>query len=239
MRNRVRRIVSGWIASSLMLFVALGCGTTGGGGEGAAASTNRIASGKSGSVATTVDGLVRVETDGPGTLFLRPDHGIGGYDAIAIAPSFVNYRRKSARLDPEDEEVYLVSLEQALVDVAEAANVPVVKTKGDCVIKVGAGFVNVDLARSPNAKVLGPMTLVIEYQDSMSDQSLLRYAAQEKIEREADGTDREEQVARSFDRMIEDVDIIAALRKATVIPSKPRPGCKGALINAGLSADPE
>ena len=232
MRDRTGRIVTVMSASVVALFLCLGCGATGG-------TTKPDASTKPTSVTKTVDGLVRVETDSPGILFLRPDHGIGGYDAIAIAPSFVNYRRRSARLDPEDEEIYLVSLEQAILDAAEAANVPVVDHVGDCVIKVGAGFVNVELARSPRADVLGRMTLVIEYRDSMSDQALLRYAAQEQIEREADGTSRQEQVARSFDRMIEDVDIITALRKATAVPSQPRPGCEGKLINAGLSTDSE
>ncbi len=235
MRDRTGKIVSSLAASAVVLFLCLGCGTTGG-TSNAGRSPD---SAKSKTVTKTVDGLVRVETDSPGVLFLRPDHGIGGYDAIAVAPSFVNYRRRSVRLDPADEEVYLVSLEQAIVDAAEAANVPVVDRVGDCVIKVGAGFVNVELARSSRADVLGQMTLVIEYRDSMSDQSLLRYAAQERIEREADGTSREEQIARSFDRMIEDVDIITALRKATVVPSQPRPGCEGKLIKAGLSTESE
>ncbi|HEB88824.1 MAG TPA: hypothetical protein ENI85_04565 [Deltaproteobacteria bacterium] len=232
MRDRFGRTVARVGASTIAVLFCLGCGTTGGAPKAGGA-------GESQPVTKTVDGLVRVETDSPGILFLRPDHGIGGYDAIAIAPSFVNYRRRSARLDPADEEVYLVSLEQAILDAAEEANVPVVDEVGDCVIKVGAGFVNVELARSSKADVLGQMTLVIEYRDSMSDQSLLRYAAQEQIEREADGTSRQEQIARSFDRMIEDIDIITALRKATAVPSEPRPGCEGKLIHAGQSAGSE
>ncbi len=199
-----------------------GCGGTGGGGRSASRGGD-----------TTADGLRQVDIEGEGRLFLRENHGIGGYDAIAIAPSFVNYRRSSTRLDPDLENAYLAALEQSLIDVAESANVEIVNEIGDCVIKVGAGFVNVQLARSSSARVLGEMTLVVEYQDSTSGQSLLRYAAEERVEREADGTSREEQVEASFDRMIEDIDIISALRKATAVPSPPRPGCKGDLINAG------
>jgi hypothetical protein len=211
------------IALTFVLIVSMGCGTTAVEGGGSDRSNGT----------TTVDGLVKVEIEGPGQLFLRKDHGIGGYDAIAIAPSFLNYRRTSARLDPDDEEVYKVSLEQAVLDVAEAAHVPVSNELGPCTIKIGAGFVNVDIARSASAKVLGRMTLVIEYQDSVSGQSLLRFASDQQIERESEGTSREKQIADSFDRMIEEVDMITALRKATAVPSPPRPGCDGALINAG------
>jgi len=208
----------------------LGCGTTG--TEAPASTSSSPSSGPS----RTLDGLIEVETSAPGRLFLRENHGIGGYDAIAIAPSFVNYRRTSNRLDPDDEELYLVSLEQSIIDIAESANVRIVDEIGECVIKVGAGFINIDLARSPSAKILGRMTLVILYQDSLSGQSLLRYSADESIERESEGMSREEQIADTFDRMIEDVDIIATLRAATAVPSKPRAGCSGTLVGAGPSA---
>ncbi len=213
------------IALTIVLVVGLGCGTP----PDKAVSRDK-------QPLTTVDGLIKVETDARGDLYLRKDHGIGGYDAIAIAPAFLTYRRTSAKLDPDDEDVYLVSLEQSLLDIAEAANVRIVDAAGECVIKIGAGFVNVDLARSGSAKMLGRMTLVIEYQDSMSGQSLLRYAAQESIEREAEGIGREQQIADSFDRMIEEVDMITTLRAATTVPSPPRAGCSGTLIDAGPSA---
>jgi hypothetical protein len=148
----------------------------------------------------------------------------------------VTYRRTSARLDPDDEELYLVSLEQSLIDIAEAAHVPIVNAAGECVIKVGAGFVNVDLARSDTAKVLGRMTLIIEYQDSMSGQSLLRSVSNQMIEREAEGTSRDQQIADSFDRMTEEVDVISGLVAATRTPSPPRAGCEGKLVKARAAA---
>lgn len=214
-----------FIALTSVLFVCLGCGTTG--GEGGSRAEEEV---------TTVDGLIKVETDVRGDLFLRKDHGIGGYDAIAIAPAFLTYRRTSAKLDSDAEEVYLVSLEQSLLDIAAAANVRIVDAPGECVIKIGAGFINVDLARSASAKILGRMTLVIEYQDSMSGQSLLRFAVRQSIERESEGASRDQQIADSFDRMIEEIDMIATLRAATRVPSPPRAGCSGTLIDAGRSA---
>jgi len=210
------------------VLVGLGCTTTPG--------TER--SGALGSE-QTFDGLVQTEIDAPGKLFLRPNHGIGGYDAIVVAPAFVNYKRGSAKLTPDLENAYLASLEQSVIDFADAANVPRVNGVGECVLKIGIGFVNVDLARSASAKVLGKMTLVLDYQDSTSRQSLLRYVADEKVERESGGMSREAQVRASFDRMIDDVDIITALRKATVVPSSPRPGCEGKLVSVGQRVSPE
>ena len=221
----MRLIIS---ALTIVLTLGIGCGTTSGGEDpkGGKASSE------------SPDGLVEVAIQGDGHLFLRQNHGIGGYDAIALAPAFVRYRRASARIDPEDEEVYLASLEQAVLDVARAAEVPLVNALGKCVIKVGAGFVNVELATSDTAEVLGRMTLVIEYQDSVSGQSLLRYYAEQYVNRESDGTSRDQQVADSFDRMIEDVNIIETLRAATAVPSEPQPGCNGDLINVGRPAAP-
>ena len=220
------------LALLIVFFVGLGCGTPSGGRDTAGKASSDASSG-----VKSPDGLVEVEIDGPGHLFLRKEHGIGGYDAIAVAQSFVTYRRTSARIDPDEEEVYAASLEQAIIDVAEAANVPIVDTLGKCVIQVGAGFVNVQLADSDKADVLGRMTLVIEYRDSVSGQSLLRYYAEQYINRESEGTSREQQIGDSFDRMIEGVNIIATLRAATTVPSSPQAGCNGSLVNVGLAAE--
>jgi hypothetical protein len=212
---------------AIAAIVAVGCGTTSGNG-GSVATKN---------VDTTIDGLTRVETDRPGDLFLRENHGIGGYDAIVVAPSFVSYKRSSAKLDPDLEVAYLASSEQAILDAAEEAGAPVVRGPAECVLAIGIGFVNVELARSDTAQVLGQMTLVIQYQDSVSGQSLLRYVEAQRIERESGGTSREKQIRDSFDRMIADIDITSALRAATGTPSPPRPGCGGKLVNVGLTTE--
>ena len=201
-----------------------GCGTTPKKGGSASASAPE----------TTRDGLVKVDAYTGGDLYIRPDHGIGGYDSIVVAPASVFYTRTSARLDPEDEDVYLISLEQALVDQANEIGAPIVYDVGHCTIKIAIGFVNVNLAKNDKASVLGEMILVIEYKDSMSGESLLRLMVPEEIEREAEGVTRLEQINASFERMIDEINVTAALRSATVVPSKPREGCKGRLLNAGL-----
>ncbi len=243
MRNsmRVRNLVV--ILLTTVLGVGLGCGTTPESSSdrtpdanaNANASANASASASSNTeTRTTRDGLVLVKSDADGDLYLRADHGIGGYDAIVIAPAFVHYRRASPRLEPDTEELYLVSLEQALVDEADSVGAPVVYSVGECVIKIGVGFLNVDLARSDSAQVLGEMLLVVEYQDSLSGESLLRMTAPKRIERESEGVSRDEQVKRSFEQMIDEVNMTSAIRAATATPSGPREGCKGALLRAGL-----
>ena len=231
----VSKLASTAILMALLTSVSvtsLGCGgATSAGPDG----SSMTSGGEAGDTpVTTRDGLIKVDMDAPGDLYLRPDHGIGGYDAIVIAPAFVTYRRTSARLDPDDEELYLVSLEQALVDEADSIGAPIEYAVGECVIKIGIGFLNVDLARSESAEVLGEMLLVIEYQDSLSGESLLRLMVPQTILRESGGMTRAEQISASFDRMIDEVNITNALRSATATPSKPRPGCAGRLVNAGL-----
>ncbi len=226
MRFRITSISN--LVIGTLLVLSMGCGTT-------PDSSDRETGMVRGSLTTTVDGLVRVESDAPGDLYLREDHGIGGYDSIVIAPAFVTYRRRSTKLDPELENIYLVSLEQALLDEAESLGVEMVDLPGPCVIKVGIGFIHVNLAASSSVDVIGEMTMVIEYQDSVSGESLLRYTAKHHIDREPDGMSRDEQLRRSFDAMIDSVDMNTALRKATIVPSKPREGCSGNLLKAGPS----
>jgi hypothetical protein len=213
---------------AMTVIIGAGCATSS--GDGAPVSTAR-------SGETTSDGLMRVETDRRGDLFLREDHGIGGYDAIVVAPSFVNYKRSSDRLDPNVEVAYLAASEQAVMDAAEEAGAPIVNVPGPCTIAIGVGFLNVELARSDTADVLGEMVFVIQYQDSVSGQALLRYVEPQRIERESGGTSREQQIRNSFDRMIEEVDVTSALRAATGTPSGPRSGCEGALLKVGLPAE--
>jgi hypothetical protein len=214
------------LSLTILTIGSLGCATTTDSGGSSTKSADR-----------TPDGLIRVDTDRPGDLYLRDDHGIGGYDAVIVAPATIFYLRTSDRLDPDLEDAYLAALEQSVMDAADDAGVEMVNTPGPCALTIGVGFVNVELARSDSAEILGEMVFVIQYQDSMSGEALLRFAAPEKIEHASGGISREDQISQSFDRMIQEVDIINALRVATKKPSPPRPGCRGDLLNAGRSVD--
>ena len=215
---------------SLAIVAIIGVGCASSSGDGAPAVSARTAD-------MTTDGLMKVESDRPGDLFLREDHGIGGYDAIVVAPSFVSYKRSSNRLDPDVEVAYLAASEQAVLDAAEEAGAPLVQEPGACTVAIGVGFLNVELARSDTADVLGEMVFVIQYQDSVSGEALLRYVEPQRIERESGGISRDQQISNSFDRMIAEVNVTGALRAATNTPSGPRPGCQGNLVKVGLPAE--
>jgi hypothetical protein len=209
----------------LALIAGLGCAT-----PSAEPKSAREASAK------TADGLVKVEIEMPGVLFLREGHGIGSYDAFLIPPADINYRRRSSKLTPEMEDEFLAQLEQSLIDSAGDNNIPIEQTPGQCVMAIAIALVNVDLERGSTAKTLGSMTLVMEFRDSISRQTLLRYATQNRIESEGRKADRTRQLRKSFDSMLEGMDIGAAFRAAGLGEDEIRPGCQGTLADRGRAA---
>lgn len=213
----------------LITSLALGCGTTPDGtSSGSEKSSSR---GRT----KTVDGLVKTEIDMPGVLFLREDHGIGSYDAFLVPRASITYKRRSKHLDPELEEEFTATLEQSLIDLAEAADVPVVRSPGACVMLVGVALVNVEVARSTSSGALAQMTAVMEFRDSMSGQPLLRYATQNLLKRQGPGT-QSRQLQRAFDEVMVDMDIGRAMTVAGLGDNQIRPGCNGTLAKRGRAA---
>jgi len=213
------------ITSIIALIAGLGCGTPSG---------EPKPSGEDNAKAT--DGLVKVGIDMPGILFLREHHGIGSYDAFLIPPADIAYRRRSRKLAPELEEEFLAQLEQSLIDSASDHDIPIDQTPGQCVMQIAIALVNVDLKRSSSAKTLGEMTLVMEFRDSISRQTLLRYATQNQIASEGRQADRTRQLRDSFDVMLEEMDFGAAFRVAGLADDEIRPGCRGTLADRGRAA---
>lgn len=187
----------------------------------------------------TVDGLVKTEIDMPGNLFLRPDHGIGSYDAFLIPEATLSYTRKSPKLPADMEIEFVVLLEQSLIDAAESSDIPVMSSPGECVMQINLGFFNVDLEEKKSAKILGKAVLVMEFRDSQSGQPLLRYATENRIENESGGTNRARQIRTGFDEMVSKMDIGSALRAAGLGDDEIRPGCQGSLAARGRASAPD
>jgi len=214
---------------STILIGSLGCGTTSGG----AAERRTEAGPKHADV--SMDGLVKSEFDGPGLLYLREEHGIGGYDAILIEPAAIQYRRGSRKLDTDVENLYLVSLKQALVDEADTLGVEIWDAPDKCAIAIRAGFVNVDITPQAGGKPLLSMAFVLEYRDSVSRQSLLRFSIAKRVERSTEGSSwQRKQIKKSFDRMIEEVNMAAILLNAQSVRPPPRPSCSGTLYTVNV-----
>lgn len=132
---------------------------------------------------TTIDGLERVEIAMPGLLEIRPDHGIGSYDAILIPKTSLSYSRSwSARLTDEAERAFLRHLRQTLVDAVAAAAIPIETTPGQCVMTVSLTVHDLVVDPSDRAERLGQMILVMEFRDSSSRQTLLRYGVETRVE---------------------------------------------------------
>jgi hypothetical protein len=218
----VRAIITMLIIS---LIAGLGCTTP----------SSEPKSSDKGSTKTT-DGLVEVEIEMPGVLFLRDNHGIGSYDAFLIPPADIDYRRRSSKLSSEMEDEFLAQLEQALIDNAGDNDIPIEQTPGQCVMAIAVALINVDIERSSSSKTLGSMTLVMEFRDSMSRQTLLRYATQNRIESGDRRADRSRQLRDSFDQMLERMDISGAFRAAGLADDEIRPGCQGTLAERGRAA---
>ena len=211
----------------LALIAGLGCATPSAGPKSAGEAS-----------AKTADGLDKVEIEMPGVLFLREGHGIGSYDAFLIPPADINYRRRSSKLSPDMEDEFMAQLEQSLLDGASDAEIPVEDTPGECVIAVAIALINVDLERSSSSKTIGTMTLIMEFRDSMSRETLLRYATQNRIESEGRQSDRLRQIRESFDSMVEGLDITQAFRAAGLSDGQTRPGCDGTLAKRRRAASP-
>jgi hypothetical protein len=209
----------------IALITGLGCGTPSGEPKSSDKGKTR-----------TTDGLVKVEIDMAGILFLRENHGIGSYDAFQIPPADISYKRRSRKLTPELEDDFLAQLEQSLIDSAGDHDIPIDQTPGQCVMQIVIALVNVDLERSSSAKMLGEMTLVMEFRDSISRQTLLRYATQNQIENGGRQSNRTRQLRDSFDVMLEKMDIGAAFRVAGLADDEIRPGCQGTLADRGRAA---
>jgi len=185
---------------------------------------------------TTADGLVKAEIDLPGALFIREDHGIGSYDAFVVPSVGVNYKRKSKQLKPEMEEELQTTLRDSLVEAAQAAEIPVLDKPGKCVMQVGLAVYNVNIARNPHASSLGTMTLVMEFRDSVSRQPLLRYAIPNQIANRQRSANRNRQLRKGFDEMVQKLDLATALRAAGLGDDQVRPGCNGLLAKLGRQA---
>ncbi|MBW2426931.1 MAG: hypothetical protein JRG86_21995 [Deltaproteobacteria bacterium] len=214
------------IAVIIALFAGLGCGMMSTGSE---SDIER-------KPARTVDGLVHVQIDAPGVLFLRHDHRIGSYDALQIKPAWISYKRGSRRLATDMEEEFKQQLVQSLAELARAAAIPLVDSPGACVMAIEVGLLHLDLERSSYSESMGRLTLAMEFRDSESGDPLLRYATRNRIENPGEGVTRRRQLRESFKAMLDRMNLSVSLRGAGLADDEIRPPCQGTLAQRGRQA---
>lgn len=186
----------------------------------------------------SIDGLERVAVDLPGLLDLRAGHSIGSYDALLIPPAYLSYTRKSRRLTVDAERVFLELLRKSLIDAAEAYEIPIEQAAGPCVMEINLAVHGLNVTLGSRAEELAALTLVMQFRDSTSGETLLRYATDNHVANPSQGVTRDKHLQNGFDRIIDrmDMDMTAAAQATDLKYETIDPGCKGTFNATGRAA---
>lgn len=176
--------------------------------------------------------LVKVDLDVDGTLFIREDHQIGGFDAVYFPLGKVSYKSGSPRLPNASENEFLVLLEQSLVDRAESGGFEVADSPGECVLEMQVAIEEVDIARRSRTGGTGDwatLVFAIELSESVSGRPLARYSKRERIISPGTGEDRSELILANYAAILEEIDLAGVVTGVTATPSPPRENCEGTI----------
>ena len=133
----------------------------------------------------TSDGLQMVSSRPRSKLWVRPDHHIGRYDNIMIASISFAYEQGQTELDKGQENRVAEMLVKAIGGITENSPVGKVSDPGPCVVAVQLGLKDIrlhlgeaaDSSSSSYVSSFGSATMIVEFRDSLTDTTLLRYAA--------------------------------------------------------------
>jgi hypothetical protein len=183
-----------------------------------------------------IDGLEQVDAPLPGILELREDHRIGSYDALLFPDPSISYERGSLELSTAAERAFLSLLQESLVTAAQRNGVPIAQERGACVMEVSLRISRMKIDIADRAQQLAEMTLVMQFRDSMSRASLLRYATENRIPSPKESSTPDEQMREGLDRIIAEMNIAVAMRETGFANDTILPGCKGTLAALGRAA---
>ncbi len=184
----------------------------------------------------SVDGLDRVEIDLPGVLEIREDHRIGRYDALLIPKPSMRYTADSLRLTSDGQRAFLDLLRDSSVKASQRAALPVVEQPGSCVMEISLEIVQMDLETALYDDHLAELVVIMQFNDSLSGQPLLRYAKQDRVPHPEKGTSDDQQIRRGLDRIVAELDLSTTLRPAGLAQDVADPVCKGTLAARGRAA---
>jgi len=133
----------------------------------------------------TSDGLAMVRSTPRARLWVRPDHHLGRYDAIQVTGIGFQYGQGQTRLNDSQEEQVGEMLVDAIASITEGTPVGESATSGPCVVSLQVGLKDIFLhlgEASQGSSIsyvssFGSATMVVEFRDSTSQETLLRYAA--------------------------------------------------------------
>jgi len=133
----------------------------------------------------TSDGLAMVRSTPRARLWVRPDHNLGRYDNIQVTGIGFQYGQGQTRLNESQEARVGEMLVEALTSITEGTPVGESATPGPCVVSLQLGLKDIFLHLGEAAEgssisyvsSFGSATMVVEFRDSTSQETLLRYAA--------------------------------------------------------------
>ncbi len=184
----------------------------------------------------SVDGLERVDFASAGTLELRENHGIGGYDKLLVPDASITFLLESQRLTKPARRIFLEMLRSSFVDAIEVVNLPVVDEPGQCVMEIDLAAIGFDLTTERHADQLVTLTMVMQFRDSESGDLLLRYSTEHLIANPENGATHDTKLREGLDEIVRDLNLAGSLRGAGLADDAIRPGCDGTLAQLGRRA---
>jgi hypothetical protein len=140
---------------------------------------------------STDSGLVRAPTP-RGELFIKPDHNIGAYDQVLIAPIRVSSKSERNGLHSRESTRLAANLDRNLRARAETGGIEVVKMPGPCAITLGFSIKDIEVAElladiedgsnSTFLRSMGAVTLEVDIRDSLSDTALMKFSERRRLD---------------------------------------------------------
>ncbi len=132
----------------------------------------------------TSDGLVMVNETTRSRLWVKPDHNLGRYDDVFVAGIAFAYAQGQERLDSDQEAQVGDMLLKAVSGITEGTPVGQAENPGECVVALELGLKDIRLhigqaegSSTSFVSSFGEATMVVEFRDSLTDETLVRYAA--------------------------------------------------------------
>ena len=148
----------------------------------------------------------------------------------------MSYKRKSLRLTFDGERAFLALFRDSIVQATQRAAPPIVEQPGPCVMKIRLHVARMDLESARYRDPLAELTLIMQFNDSMSGEPLLRYAKLDQVPHPGEGITQDRQIRLGLDRIVAEMDLSASLRPAGLAQDVEDPICKGTLAARGRAA---
>lgn len=160
-------------------FILGGCAATPATPPDSSATLAAIEAGK-----MTSDGLVMVNETPRSKLWVKPDHNLGRYDDVLVAGIAFAYAQGQERLNAGQEEQVGDMLVSAVNGITEGTPVGRANEPGECVVALELGLkdIRLHIGQAEGSAIsyvssFGEATMIVEFRDSLSEETLVRYAA--------------------------------------------------------------